>query len=861
MKWLRRILLGLFVLLIVVGAGLFYIYNDWTRGVLPQHSGEISVAGLREQVEILRDAGGVPHIYASNLYDLLFAQGFTHAQDRWWQMEFFRRIGRGEIQELTGQNRSVMGQDVFIRTASWRHAAEQDLANLDADTLANLQAFADGVNAYIGNRPASDLALEYNLLGVTGVNIPLKPWEPLDTLVWAKVMAWDLGGNMDAEQILPALQEAVTPAMYDLYAMGFPFGSDKPTIIQLEDLAQMQERGQLPASAALPTSAPNSASAPVNTRAEGFAGNFDIRRGMAFAKGADIGSNNWTVHGDKTASGKPLLADDPHLGIQMPSIWYEIGLHCQPVSEACPINARGLTFATNPGVVIGHNDQIAWGVTNVGWDTQDLFEIEINPENELQYRWNGEWRDITVREEIIRYGDSSETTTLQVRMTHLGPIINDNRLDENGVPTGFNNSNPQVLRWTAYEPSTLMRSIFKLNTAQNFEQFREALRDWDAPAQNFVYADVDGNIGYQTPSNVPVRAEGHTGQVPVQVNSDEQDWRGYIPFENLPTVLNPERGYVATANQALVPLEYFDLIKTQLIDTFGADSNYVFGVQWAAGYRGQRIVEMLEASDAHDVQTFRAIHGDNKFILAEEIAPALAQIDMGDATLNELRDWMLEWDYQMHMDSAPAALFGVFWQELVTATFDDQMPEGEEGNNSGQGMLVIRELMNDPENAWWDDSKTPLETEGRDATVARAFKLAVERIQTALGTDRAKWRWGALHTATFVSNPLGLSGISLIEDMVNRGPFETSGGSEIVNATGWRDDLTLSSVPSMRIIVDLSDFDKSLIIHTTGQSGHPFSPQYADMTDEWRNIEYRPMRFSRAAVEAALKDRLVLKPQ
>ncbi|MCA9891229.1 MAG: penicillin acylase family protein, partial [Anaerolineae bacterium] len=398
--------------------------------------------------------------------------------------------------------------------------------------------------------------------------------------------------------------------------------------------------------------------------------------------------------------------------------WYEVGLHCQPVTVECPFNVVGLTFSPAPTVVLGHNDNIGWGVTNVGWDTQDLYMLEINPDDPLQYRWNGEWRDMTVREEEIRFGDSEETVTIQVRETHLGPIITDNDVDDDGNVSGFNNDEAMALHWTSYETGTIVSSLFALNQASNWDEFRDALRMWDAPSQNFVYADVEGNIGYQTPGRIPVRAAGHTGMLPVDGTTDENEWLGYLPFDYLPSVLNPDRNYIATANQALVPMDYYDQLAQELGDQFGEDANYVFGYRWAQGYRAERIVEMLQASDSHDFDTYQAIHGDNKLIFAEEIAPYVADVTFEDDTLTEARDWMLNWDYQMHMNSPQAALFAQFYVALADDLYNDQL--GDVANANNRQMWATTLLMADPENVWWDDINTP-ETETRDDIIQRAF--------------------------------------------------------------------------------------------------------------------------------------------
>ncbi|MGB1286740.1 MAG: penicillin acylase family protein [Aggregatilineales bacterium] len=854
MKLLRNILLVLVVLLVIAGGALALIYNSWTAGPLPQHAGEITVAGLQGDVEIMRDEWGVPHIYADSSYDLFFAQGYTQAQDRWWQMEFFRHTGKGRIQELTGQTASLTGTDIFIRTVGWEESAQNDLDAMresDPESVAYLEAFADGVNAYINSRDKSALALEYNLLGVTGVNIEIESWSPLDTIVWTKVMSWDLSGNQGTERTLSGYVEDLGEAMVADLIPDYPF-DDKPTIVQPEDLPDEDSSFEADFAAA------DEGLTGVETR---LAGNFNGDNGFVFGKGDGIGSNNWVVHGDMTDTGMPLLANDPHLGIGMPSIWFEVGLHCRTVNEDCPYNVVGFTFSPSPGVVIGHNDNIGWGVTNVGWDTQDLYRLEINPENDLQYKWNDDWRDMTVRDEVIRYGDSDETLVIQVRETHLGPIVNDNQLDDDNNPQGFNNADPLAMRWTAYETGQLVQSILLLNKATNFDEFRDALELWTTPAQNFVFADTEGNIGYQTPGLIPVRAAGHTGTLPIDGTTDEFEWRGYVPFEHLPTIWNPERDYIATANQALVPFEYYDQLSEKLSDEFGDDAHYPFDYMWAFGYRGERIVEMLEAEETHSWETFQQIHGDNQMTVMKELTPYLEALDFEDESMTDMRDWMLDWDYQMHMDSSQAALAGQFWKALMRNLYDDELGEGEASGGTSY-MWATRLLADDPENIWWDDVETDDATETRDEILIQSFEEAVVANTEAQGENRDDWAWGALHTATFESNPLGLSGIDLIEDMVNHGPIPTSGGSAIVNATGWRlNDFSVRAVPSMRMILDMSDLSQSRVIHTTGQSGHPFSDNYSNMVDPWRNIEYHTMLWTREQVEAAAVNTLTLKPE
>jgi penicillin amidase len=837
------------VIILPLVAGYAWFHNV-TRAPLPQHSGELRVAGLQDNVEILRDGWGIPHIYAKNMHDLAFAQGYTQAQDRWWQMEFWRHVGSGRIEELVGKKDALLSTDIFIRTLGWRHVAESELSLCDEETLSQLRAFTDGVNAYIMSREPGKLALEYSILGLTGINVKIEPWTPADTLVFGKMMAWDLGPSNNSEEDRATLYELLGQEMADqLFTPPWPFG-ERPTIVQPEDLpiAGSTEGAQV------------SGKDKFTDTDVMLANNAMPSMNLVFEPGQGIGSNNWVVSGKMTKSGMPLLANDPHLGIQMPSIWYEIGLHCHPANGESPLDMTGFTFAVTPGIIIGHNNSIAWGVTNVGPDVFDLYRIRVNPSNPLQYEWNGTWRDMTVREETVYFGNGAEPITIKVRETHLGPIINDNQMDEEtGNIMGFNNEDPLALCWTALEPGTLFQTLTKLNKATDWGEFRNALRYWDVPSQNFVYADTKGNIGYQTPGRIPIRAENDSGLVPAPGWTDEFEWKGFIPFDDLPSVFNPERGYIATSNQAVVPMEYYN----QLANKLGGGLNYAISREWDYGYRAQRIVELLKEKVPHTISTFQSIQGDNKLISAGELMPYLANLKFNNTELTEARDWLLEWDCQCGMDSPQAALYAEFWARLVNNLFVDQLTEDMIIRGGDREMRAIFLLMDKPNNAWWDDIATEGVVETRDDILVRSFSEAYANTVAALGKNHNNWRWGDLHTATFVSNPLGQSGISLIENMVNRGPFATSGSTGTVNNTVWytnSGDFSVKWVPSMRMIVDLGDFSNSVAIHTTGQSGHPYSKHYDDMIELWRNIKYHPMLWSTEQVEAAAVDRLVLEP-
>ena len=812
--WLVLLVLLVIVLvvgLIGVGSVLFTVRRPW-----PKIKGRSRVHGLQAETTIIRDSWGIPHIYASNSHDLFFTQGYVHAQDRFWQMEFWRRIGSGRLSEILGE--SALEQDRFLRTLAWQRVAVQELEMLGEEERAALEAYAEGVNAYISTHRGR-LGLEFTLLGLTGVRFDPEPWTPLNTITWAKVMAWDLGGNRSDELLRAQITARLgTSALSELVP---PYPDDYPVIVP-HPLTGATLRAVSEAA-------------------------FDTH---FLGEGDDVGSNSWVVSGERTETGMPLLANDPHLGIQMPSIWYEIGLHCEPVGPDCPYNVVGSSFASTPGVVIGHNDHIAWGVTNLGPDVQDLFIERVNPENPNQYEYKGEWLDMEiVREEIIVAG-REEPVVMDVRITRHGPIIND-------VVGGMEGEwsfgwQPLAFSWTALQPGTLMRSLLLLDRASNWEEFREALSYWDVPSQNFVYADVEGNIGYQAPGRIPIRASGD-GSMPVPGWTGEYEWVDYIPFDELPRAFNPEEGYIVTANQAVV----------------GPDFPHFLSMDWAPGYRARRIVGLIEADSSLSLEELQAMQGNSSPVWAEDVLPHLLVLPVTDTgrssseerRLAEALELLRLWDRRADRESAGAALFEAFRLHLIDLTFGDEL--GEQLLNQARGSLNVAliDFLEDDASHWFDDVTTP-EVEVRDEILLLALEEAVEELTETLGRNIEKWRWGELHTAVFDNQSLGQSGIRLIERIFNRGPFPVDGTIATVNNTGYsiNDPYGVDTVPSYRQIVDLDALANSVSMHTTGQSGHPYHSHYDDMIDPWRNIEYHPMLWEEADVEADAEGVLVLRP-
>jgi len=853
MRRLRNILIIIIVIiLLLAGAATGYVATT-ARKMLPQTTGTLSLPGLDGKVEIYRDAAGIPHIYATTARDLFYAQGVVHAQDRWWQMEFNRHTGLGRISELTGKADSALRNDIFIRTVGWNRAAQADLEAAPPDSRKTLEDYAAGVNAYIAGKSGPDLAVEYSVLGVRGINIPIEKWQPLHSIAWAKVMAWSLSGNLEHELELADLYKKFGADNRDMvdkyYAPPYPF-DQRQTIVTAEDLPIKPEPAQ--AVQNIPVIAPGTDLNGIQTT---LVGSVPHDFGPIFGKETGVGSNNWVISGKLTQSGKPLLANDPHLGIQMPSIWYEVGLHCIQLSDKCPYDVVGFSFPGAPGVIIGHNQRIAWGVTNVGPDTQDLYIIKVDPNDDTKYEVDGKTEAMQVVTETIKFGDKTPPQDVRVRITRFGPIITDTPSYEKEY------DKPLALHWTAIaDKMDVFGSVLAINRATDWASFRQALTRWASPSQNFIFADVDGNIGYQTPGLMPIRVKDHSGLTPIDGSTTKYDWKGYIPFGYLPRAFNPPRGYIESANEAVVPPAYYDQLAQALGDKFGKDSNYRISYYWDYGYRGQRIVQMIKTQDKHTVDTIKAIQGDNYNGSAAELLPAVLKINFGNDVPKDVIDWMGQWDYQDHMTSGQAALYEAFWAQLAKKLWGDQLGYTADGVNMWWG---TRLLLDQPDNIWWDDVTTSNVKETRDDILRAAFVEAYKRVSNQLGADYKAWQWGKLHTATFVSNPLGASGINVIEQFVNGGPVAVSGGSPTVNRTSWdaKEPYRVRSISSMRMIVDLSDFNKSQWIQSTGQSGHPTSPHYRDMTDRWRNIQYDPMLWDQVNVKQAAVDTLILQPK
>ncbi|GCE20286.1 penicillin acylase family protein [Dictyobacter kobayashii] len=792
-------------------------YSLLTHRQLPPTSGTFQIVGLNEPVEIITDQYGVPHIYANNEDDLYFAQGYIHAQERLWQMDLNRRLGSGRLSEIFGT--VTLEVDRFCRRLGMHRAAAADVSALPEHDLLILEAYASGVNSFIEHNQHK-LPVEFRLL-----NYRPEPWKPADTLQWGKVQGWSLCGNWETELIRARIIEKV--------------GVERAA--QLEPGYDPQHPLILP---------PGVAYQGINL------GLLEQYQQIQTLSGFSVmgGSNNWVVDGSMTKSGAPLLCNDPHLGQAAPSIWFECHL------IAGELDVTGATFPGAPGIIIGHNQHIAWGVTNAVSDVQDLYVEKFNPENPRQYEFAGQWEEAEIiREEITIKGQDMPVVE-EVRVTRHGPVITHiPAVSQPQTTEGQTSELPLALRWTGLEHTTLLTAIRHLNRASNWQEFHNALRDWDTPPQNFVYADREGNIGYVMAGSIPVRAKGQA-LIPVPGWNGEYEWTGKIPFEKLPQTYNPDQHFLVTANHRVI------------------DDNYPYYItnEWLNGYRAQRIQQLLTSTEKITVEDMAKIQYDQYCIPATEIVPYILQLEANTAMKRAAQEILQTWDYQLRPDSIGASIYTTFARKLERLVLDALLGEDEtliqqylgkslsalgtlNGYAGRNRPLLLRLLREQPE-SWFANSVFPKGPNTWQVALDRAFDATLEELREKLGGNILRWQYGAIHKMKY-THPLGTA--KALETFFNRGPFAVGGDHDTVNvgsATVAEPENVLV-VPSYRQIIDLDQLSQSRSIHAPGQSGHPGSKHYDDFIALWRTGETHPMYYHRKEIEEHAEGKLSLNPK
>lgn len=800
MRWVWRALAV--IVLANIATGYF-----WIQAGLPRLSGRVAVAGLEGPVEVLRDAHGVPHIQAGSEPDAYFALGYVHAQDRLWQMEVDRRLGAGRLAEMFGSK--ALNFDGFMRMLGLYRHAEATVANLDPESQAVLAAYAAGVNAYIDGRRVDPLPLFVNLAPEFLIfqHSP-EPWRPADSIVWAKVMAWDLGGNLRRELMRGLLSDRLSAQRIAEFLPPYP--GDDPVV--LPDLSELYAK--LPFErlwAATPTPLPGA------------------------------GSNAWVVAGERSVSGKPLLANDPHLRLSAPSVWYLAHL------QAPGLNVIGATLPGIPAVVLGRNDRIAWGMANTGPDVQDLYIERIDPDDPERYLAPEGWRSFEVRFERIRVrgGDDVEVV---LRSTRHGPVMSDfsirgTRLLEQTFESG---NYALTLAWTALRDDDLtVQAALKLARAGNWDEFVAALRDYHVPQQSIVYADVDGNIGMYAPARVPVRKPENDlkGLMPAPGWKAAYDWDGFVPFEELPHSFNPPSGRIHSANHKIVPDDY----------------PYWITGEWAAPYRARRIEELLSARPKHSIESFAALQGDVRSAMAADLLPLMLAPEPAAGAAAAAHALLAAWDGTMDRERPEPLIFAAWYRELTRLIYADELGSMFREAWDLRPIFVHNVLAG--QRHWCDDVGTEV-PEGCEARIGEALETAVAWLGAEYGPEMSAWRWGEPHFAHSDHRPL--STVPLLDRLVDiRLPvggdtFTVNAARHLIANAGT--PFVQVHGPTFRAIYDLDDLDRSLFIHSTGQSGNPFSTHYRDFAERWRDVAYIPMITDRAKIEAGAPDVLTLVP-
>ena len=795
MKTLKRVLIGVLILAGVIIVSGFYLLHYIKTAAIPDYSKDIQIEGLSAEVNILRDSLGIPHIYTNNETDLYRAVGFAMAQDRLWQMDLLRRVTQGRLSEILGKD--LVKTDILMRALRIQEKSEKILGKSTPEIIHALEAFSEGVNVYMANQP---LPPEFKILGYTP-----EPWKPVHSVNLIGYMSWDLTSGWGTELLIHQLQGKVS----------------ENQIAQLIPKTEYQETAVFRDF--------NSSEIKI--------GETILSAGNQLEElGAQIfyGSNNWAVSGKKSKTGKPLLANDMHLGLLSPGIWYQMHQNIEG-----KLNVTGLVLPGQPFVIAGHNDSIAWGMTNVMVDDLDFYAEKLN-EDSTKYLLDGEWKDLLIKTDFIKIkGEDDFENTM--RFTHRGPIVNNFK---KGADT------PISIHWLGNEMSNEIRTVFLLNRASNWADFRDAVKTFTAVSQNIVYADVAGNIGLQCSAGVPIRA-GNGIQI-YPGDSSKYDWTGLVPFEELPFEFNPERGYVSSANNKTVPGNY----------------PYYISHWFAQPDRIDRIREMLEEKELLGTEDFQAMHRDVKSKKAERFTPVFLTAINAESDLNQTETESLkileDWKYELTRESVAASIFEIMYRKVCENLIkDDLSPEIYE-NLKGQRTLLENLLLNiqaEKSSEWIDDKTTP-ETETFDDIVTRSFKETIADLTAEKGEKTDNWNWGKIHTFT-IKHPLGK--VEILDKVLdlNKGPFEVPGSYHTVcpYSYSYNDLYNVNHGASHRHIFDVSNWDASKTIIPTGTSGIPASDFYLNQTEMYINNQYHADPFSKTYVEEATKFKMKLIPR
>lgn len=795
MKILKRVItIVIAIIVLALAAGIIYLNRVKTRAV-PDYNAEVDLENLTSPVTVYRDSFGIPHIYAENEADLYRTVGYVMAQDRLWQMDLMRRITTGRLSEVLDPG--LVDADQLFRALDFTKKSALVLSRTDPEIIAALKAFTDGINQFI-EQNLKNLSFEFTMLGYEP-----DPWELIHTVNLIGYMSWDLNSGWGTEMALYKMQQVLEDTLFRELLPDLSY-HNTPVFPEFMTSKENLELNSL----------------------------LDDAIGVVKELGMQVfeASNNWAISGARSETGMPLMSNDMHLGLMAPGIWYQMhhvieGKH----------NVTGVVLPGAPFIIAGHNNDIAWGMTNVTVDDIDFYLETINPLDSNQYLLDGRWVDMRVVEEEITVKDQEKPEIRVNRYTHRGPVV-----------SRFKGVDDKVIsvRWQGNEYSNELRSVYLLNRATGWDDFRDAVSTFTSISQNIVYADRFGNIGLQTSAGVPIRNAGN-GILVYPGDTSLYDWVGQVPFKELPYSFNPENGYVSSANNKTVPEDY----------------PYYIGTWFALPYRIERIREMLDEKEVMGTDDFRRMLRDQTSNLAQKMVPVYLEALSGytEETYASAFQILKEWDFDMKATSSAALIFEIMWIELNRAIFLDELGDIELSNQTIQNNLINR-LRVTGESAWCDDVTTPGKKETFFDNIRTAFKNSIDTLVSIQGPDPSTWQWGKLHQLTLM-HPMG--GVNIVDKLfrVNRGPYPVGGSFHTVCPYSYPigSSFIANHGASERHIFNTAQWDASLTVIPTGTSGVPASPHYLDQTELYVNNQFHRDHFTREAVELNMKYKALFK--
>lgn len=797
MKKSTKIIIGIIATIVVVITA-FYISSYYLlKSYVPNYNGKTESELINDEIVIYRDSLGIPFIISQNEFDAAFALGFLHAQERLFQMDVARRAGEGRLSEVFGSK--TVPFDKMFRTLRIKKVVDEFFPLIDLHGKKILTAYADGVNFFIKENDGK-YSIEFDILGYR----PEK-WKPEHSLMIAKLMAFELNMSWWSDIAISHLLQIFDEEKVKEIIPDYP--ENAPTII------------------------PSNLSSAPRITLDLIKTDRDFRNFSGFT-GTHIGSNSWVVNSEKSISGKPIIANDPHLAFQVPGKWYVA------VIRSDNWNVEGFSIPGLPAIVIGKNKNISWALTNVMADDSDYY-IEKFDSSNTKYLLDGKWRYLQIEKDTIIVKDSLNAE-IEIKLTHRGPVVSEAHAFNELFPNQLQNKANISMRWTALEFSDEVKGILKINKAENWNEFLDGVKEFTVPGQNFIFADDEGNIGYVCAARLPIR-QNVSPTLVYDGTTSASDWKGFVPFEEMPKLFNPPQNYIASANNKTI-------------------SNYKYHISniWEPSSRIERINEFLRSKEIFCKEDFKELQMDFTSHYAMKLVPyilnAFMNAKVDDENLNTALELLQKWDFVMSEKSQTPTIYNVFLVHLLKNIFEDEM--GEELFNeyiflANIPYRVILELLEKPKSTWFNNINTT-EIEIRDDIIRLSLVDALVFLEDKFGKNLASWQWGELHQIEFKHFFDGINPI--VDNIVNVGPFPIGGdGTTVFNTEYSFTEPYLNRLgPSMRYIFDFSKPDEFLYVLPTGQSGHIISPNYKNMTKHWLAGNYIKIKTDEESIEKSI---------